>query len=105
MTARNTKVGDEKSVKDRNRDLQNQQANLDLALRDIMATGQGRFWIWNLLSAAHVFGEVVDWTPEVGTRITDFNLGEQNVGKRVLAQIARVCPDSYVQAMKEASDE
>lgn len=99
MSTRPIKVSDEKSVRDRDKDLLNREASLDLALRDIMSKPHQRAWVWQLLESAHIFGNPFDID---SSRNTDFMLGEQNVGKQVLAQLTRACPDLYVQAIQEA---
>lgn len=95
------KVSDEKGVRDREKDLENQATSLDFALRDIMSTPSGRAWVWSVLEQASMFGNAFD--PDSAVQ-TAFNLGEQNVGKKLLAQIVKVCPELYAKATTEAGD-
>lgn len=101
VSARTIKVSDEKSVRDRDKDITNREVSLDMALRDIMSTPLGRSWVWSLLDKSHVHGNAM----RADDRQTAFACGEQNVGIQVLLQIHQVCPDLYAQAMKEASDD
>lgn len=95
--AKSMRIGDEAGVAARDKDIKNLEASLDLALRDIMETGMGRAWIWDLLSKCHVFSSPMreDFAK------TSFCCGEQNVGLQVMAQIHRVCPERYAEAMRE----
>lgn len=102
MSAQKTKISDEQGVRARDKDLKNREASLGIALRSIMSEPMGRFWVWSLLEDTHIFGEV--FNPS-SVRETDFRLGEQNVGKRLLAQVVKHCPDHYVQAIQEAEND
>lgn len=92
------RISDEAGVAARDKELKNVEASLDLALRDIMESAEGRYWIWNLLSLCRMFA-----TPMTDEdRWTAFRCGEQNVGLQVMQQVHRVCPELYAQAMNEA---
>lgn len=73
----------------------------DAFLTDIMSTAEGRAWIWRRLEAASVF--VNAFTAD--SRQEAFNLGLQAAGQTLLADVIRVCPNDFIQAMKEANNE
>lgn len=100
MSQKPLKVGDELSVKERNKKLDNEQVSLDLALRDIMGTPLGRTWIWDLLGKCHTFST----TKKSTDRDTMHAIGEQNIGLQVLVQIHKVCPGLYSKAMEEEAN-
>lgn len=102
MSAQTTKVSDEAGVRARDKDLKNREVSLGIALRHIMSERLGRFWVWSLLEDTHMFGEVFI---AGSVRETDFRLGEQNVGKRLLYQLVTHCPSEYVQAIQEAEND
>lgn len=70
------------------------------AVTAIMTTIPGRAWMWRQLGTAHIF--VSDFT---GDPMRDaFSAGERNFGLRLLADIMRHCPESYLQMTREAND-
>lgn len=69
------------------------------AFRAVMATPQGRRWIWWLLDRCGVFR-----TSFTGDHVTYFNEGSRNVGLMVIADINAACPDFYLTMMTEAKD-
>jgi hypothetical protein len=69
------------------------------AFRAVMATPEGRRWIWWLLDRCGVFR-----TSFTGDNATFFNEGSRNVGLMVIADINAACPDFYLTMMTEAKD-
>lgn len=101
MSTKPFRVSDEQGVRERNKAIQNREASLDIALREIMGTPTGRSWIWDLLSKCGVRR-----TPmRDSERMTHFALGEQNIGLQVEAQIQKVCPELYARAIQENGGE
>ena len=91
-------ASDEEQVNQRKRDVGRRQRAHRGVLRQIMATPLGREWLWHFLSDCHVFGN--PFTPGAPD-VTNFNLGEQNVGKRLMDQALRADPQAYVQMQTE----
>ncbi len=74
---------------------------IEQAYRDLMSTRQGRKFLYYLLELTKFMQQ-----PFNGQALgTAFNCGEQNVGKRILADMLGVAPDSFVVLMKEANDD
>lgn len=76
------------------------KANLDIVV-GILSTFDGRAWLYGKLEACHIFSTSYD--PD-SARNTDFRLGEQNIGLRLLEEITRANPDSYVLMIKEGKE-
>lgn len=75
------------------------ERNRGAVLREIASTTAGREYLWHQLEAAHIFT-----TPfSLDTNQTMFNLGEQNAGLRLLADITQFCPEEFITAMREAN--
>lgn len=62
---------------------------------------RGREWFWEQLQNCQVFGNV--FVAESATA-TAFNLGQQNWGKRLFAEIMLAFPDAYTQMAAEAAE-
>ena len=73
------------------------EAQRQAAFRAVMATADGRRWIWWLLDRCGVFR-----TSFTGDATTYFNEGTRNVGLMVIADINALCPDLFVTMMTEA---
>jgi hypothetical protein len=93
-------AGDRKAVRKAEKAAKQQQVADDAVLASLMSTVQGRAWIWRRLERCKVFVNAFD----LNDRIEAFTLGEANVGRELLADIIRVCPDDYIQAMREANE-
>ena len=72
----------------------------EATVRDIMSTPSGRHWLWDHLSACHVFHS--SFTGDALT--TAYAEGERNMGLRLLSQIMQACPDNYILAQREANE-
>jgi hypothetical protein len=69
-------------------------------LRQLLASAQGRAWMWGLLSDCDPYRTPFNTDPiQMG-----FNCGESNVGLKLIAEIHRVAPESYLMMMKENSN-
>lgn len=72
----------------------------DGVLTMIMTTPNGRAWMWRLIARCHAFK-----TPYTGDdAATNFQLGEQNIGLELIADLLRACPDQFIFMMREAND-
>lgn len=75
------------------------QKSLDTFIAYTMGTVDGRRYLHNLLVRCHVFAN--PYTGDAGS--TAFACGELNIGQQILADIMRICPDEYIQMMREAN--
>ena len=87
-----------------NQHLQNQRAERLMikrqdAFRSLMATAEGRRWVWWLLERCGVFR-----CSFTGDNATFFNEGTRNVGLMVIADIHELCPAQFATMMTEAKD-
>ena len=93
-------TADRKSVRRQEKQAEIRMAQRAAVVRDVMSTTQGREWIWFILSECHIFS-----TTFTGDALTSaFCEGERNIGQRILNTITDVCPDQYIQAMREAHE-
>lgn len=67
-------------------------------LSAIMSEQTGRRFIYRVFEMAGIFR--LSYT---GNSETFFNEGARNIGLRLLAEIQRVCPDSFILMLKEHS--
>lgn len=68
-------------------------------MKHIMEMQQGRAWMYKLLEDCKCFGSpIVPGDPY----FTYHNIGEQNIGKRLLIEINEAAPEEYVLMMREA---
>lgn len=66
-------------------------------LKGIMATPQGRQWMFGLLEMCHIGANPFDTN---ALRMAH-NCGEANVGLRLWAELQTACPDQYILMMRE----
>lgn len=90
-------ASDENAVRARKRTAGQRQKRDDEVVRAILTTHDGRAWLNSLLVAAHIFES--SFIPDAMSMA--FREGERNTGLKLLAQITRVDPDSYVLMMRE----
>lgn len=92
-------AGDAKQVNERNKKLGRKRKEKEYYIRTIMGTPQGRAWMLELLESCKIFGNpVVPGDPY----FTYHNIGEQNVGKKLLQDINVAAPQEYVTMMQES---
>lgn len=79
----------------------------DTVLRNLMGEPAGRAWMYRLLIRCHIYGSVfVGGEPDT----TAYRIGEENIGKRFLAELQRATPELYLtmlaeqQSKKDAAD-
>ena len=90
-------AADPKQVSKRKQRAKQRAANDDAVLKSILATTNGRAWFWRILASCHLFGVSFD---SDALRMS-FREGERNVGNRLLAQLMRSYPDSFILMMRE----
>lgn len=69
----------------------------DEDLRTVMASPQGRRFIWRLIDRAGMWRS--SWTER--REGTDFREGERNTALRLWADLQRACPESLLRMQKE----
>lgn len=92
-----TNAADPEQVKTASRKEKNSR-ELELAdFAAVMATEQGRRFIWRLLDETGF-----QKSSFTGNSATFFNEGMRNVGLKIWADMNEACPDRYVQMLNEA---
>jgi hypothetical protein len=67
----------------------------------LMQHAKGRMWLYEWLEACKIFSSPI--VPN-DTHFTYHNIGEQNIGKRLLQQITEAAPEQYMLMMQEARE-
>ena len=70
------------------------------AIRGVMSHSVGRAWMYDFLEQCHIFHTA--FTGD--NNATNFALGEQSMGLRLLASLMQVCPDDYLLMTREANE-
>lgn len=91
-------IGEKDEVTSRNKRAKKAQLEQDAAISALMQHPQTRSWMYQLLSWCGMYQSSFDRS----ALSMAFNEGARNVGLRVTSEIMRVCPDSYVQMIREA---
>lgn len=75
--------------------------NLERAevLKNVMSSVAGRAWAYEFLTFCNIFGN--PFVPGASDS-TSFNLGMQNVGKKLLDEINNAAPERYMPMLREA---
>jgi hypothetical protein len=93
-------AAEEAQVKDRRRK-DERVRDIELAdMKKIMATREGRRFVWRLLDRAGVFR-----TSFTGNSTTFFNEGMRNMGLMVIGDVMAACADQYVVMMNESKED
>lgn len=66
----------------------------------VLATKEGRRFVWKYLEKCRVFSECFDHSGSV----TNFNLGSRNIGLILLADINAARPEAYLEMLKESKE-
>ena len=82
----------------RRQQLAGERLAADEFIRNTLKTRAGRKFFWRFLELTHIFE--VSWIPG-SFDSTAFREGERNVGQRMLADIVRIAPESWIEMMKE----
>lgn len=77
------------------------QKRLDF-VRQMMDSQEGRLWCYGLLESCVIFGNPLQ---PGQSDVTFFNIGQQNVGKRILVDITEAAPEMYMKMMAEGMTE
>lgn len=85
------KVADRKKRWDR---IEAQRMN---GLRQIMESPDGRVWMWDLLAWCHVWGSPFN----ADANVHYFNSGMQNVGLKIMSELASKFPKAYLKLLEE----
>lgn len=92
-------AADRKSVRAKEKAARIAAANRANVIRMIMATTDGREWMWNLLGNCHIYHQTFTSDPLQSA----FNEGQRSVGLALMADILTTCPEEYIQAQREAN--
>jgi hypothetical protein len=68
-------------------------------IRALMGTTQGRQWVFERLTASHIFASSFSLDPLQMA----FKEGERNSGLQLLNDVMAISPDEYVMMMREAN--
>lgn len=90
-------AADPKQVNARKRRAKLRAAADDEVVKTLLGSFAGRAWVWRKLSEAHIFE--TSFKSDVNQMI--FAEGERNSGLRLLSQVMRVAPDSFILMSKE----
>jgi hypothetical protein len=91
-------ASDEAQVNRRKRDAGRRKKEAGDVLVNLLAKPAGRAWLWGLMAATHMFEtSFVQNDPTASA----FREGERNIGLRILGEVMRIAPDSFVLMMKE----
>ena len=91
-------VRDEPAETNRKRTVANERLADDEFLRSALRSRAGRKYFWRLLERCHIFETSYVQGSFDGTA---FREGERNFGQRLLADIMRVAPESYLEMTNE----
>lgn len=92
-------AGDKTSVKDREKSAKVREERRLNGLRQIMASPDGRVWMWDFLSSCGLFSVVFN-----GNSKDYFNLGQRNAAMPIFSEIQRHCMPEYLLMVKENSN-
>jgi hypothetical protein len=93
-------LGDERDVRQLARTAKGRDAVRATVLRNIMASIDGREWMYELLALCHVYQ--TSFSPDALWMAKAE--GERTIGLQLVGQIQVTCPEQYLQMMKEAKD-
>jgi hypothetical protein len=91
-------IGDEKQVKKREKKIESRDERYMDDLRNVMNHASGRRVLWKILEYC---GPMRNCFIEDSQRMTDFLLGQKNLGLKLMDDIERVNPEFYVRMRKE----
>ncbi len=93
-------VGNPEHVEKKKRRVKLNGNGANSAIRGIMGMPEGRAFFWWLLEECHVHGNSFH---QNGLTMA-FNEGERNIGLKIEARLAEVCPDDFARMMTEARE-
>ena len=92
-------AGDASNVSERKSKAKRLEERRLNGLRQIMASPDGRAWLWELLSSCEIFSPCF-----TGNSTTFFNEGKRAVGLPVFHQVTDQFPDQYLLMAREAKN-
>jgi len=93
-------AADPESVGRKKRKAERNENSRIAAFRAVMATREGRQYVWWLLEQCGIFR-----TSFTGNSTTFFNEGQRNVGLVLIADINAACPEQYIVMLTEAKED
>ena len=93
-------AADENQIKIEREKNKFKQDTEDNDLKFLLASDQGRRFIWNMLEKCGVFKSSF-----TGSSETFFLEGQRNIGLKLMSDIMRVDPDSYLKMIKSNKGE
>lgn len=92
-------ASDSKQVQKSIKDSKSKAEVREEGLRQLLASQQGRAWLWGLLSDCDPYH-----TPfSQDALMTAFNCGRQDVGLKLIAEIHKVAAEQYLVMAKEST--
>lgn len=92
-------AGDRESVAEKTKQAKVREAKRLNGLKQIMASQDGRLWMWDFLSTCGLFS--VNFN---GNSRDYFQLGMRNAAMPIFADIQNHCMDDYLKMVKETSN-
>ncbi len=92
-------ASDEGQVKKRDLEAKRRDRDTRDVLIALLAERKGRDWMWELLSAAHMY----EANPPTDPLQMAYREGERNIGLRLMQQLLRHTPNAVIQMMQERS--
>jgi hypothetical protein len=92
-------AGDRLSVKDKEKRAKSRDERKLDGLKQIMASPNGRLWMWDFLSSCGLFSVVFN-----GNSKDYFNLGQRNAAMPTFSDIQKHCMNDYMTMVKESAN-
>ncbi len=90
-------ASNEAQVKERELQAYRREKDNREVIATLLSSPQGRNWMWSVMSGCHVFETIAPGDPAV----TNYLLGERNIGLRLLQEVTVSSPDALIQMMRE----
>lgn len=95
-------AADPKQVKEASRKVKNQDDQFELDLQAMLATKSGRNVLWRVMEFCKSFHSPLSGESEInGILATYMNIGGQNVGRYIMAEIERVDEQALLEMMRD----
>lgn len=91
-------VQEDPTSNNRKRQIANEKLSDDEFVRSALKSRAGRNYFWRFLERCHLFE--VSYV-QGSFDATSFREGERNIGQRMLADVMRIAPESWIEMMKE----
>lgn len=92
-------AADRKSIRRREKAARLADVQRREVVTQLMSSAAGRQWLWDRLSDCHIFVTTFNGDPYQSAYME----GQRASGLSMLSDILAVCPDQYIQAMREAN--